>query len=175
MRYIKNIIAFIVICLLFVTCEKNKDESPLEFKLCLLDKLGNEKTEFNYGENIIFSFQVKNNTSENLMLKNFFENENVFRVFKINDKNEIIDYGTPYDLVAEIGYFSVNASKTLYLNCSWKCSNGEEFNSIYFGCLSDKPEQLLEKGNYYTSFSESFIIGENIIEKKYFKINFIVK
>ncbi len=58
----KKILFFSVIALLIftsVSCKK-EDAKSVDFKLTLLDTLGNEKTVFNQRENIVFSFQIIN-------------------------------------------------------------------------------------------------------------------
>lgn len=56
----KNGLALLLftLILVIVSCKKDNSDLPIEYKFVLLDTLGNEKTVFNEGENIIFSFQV---------------------------------------------------------------------------------------------------------------------
>lgn len=62
------------------SCKKNNNELPLDFKLRLLDTLGNEKTVYNQGENIVFSFLVINKSADDLMLESFLDNYEFFRL-----------------------------------------------------------------------------------------------
>ena len=172
MKHLKLIISLIVTVLLFASCEKNKNELPVEFKFVLLDTLGNEKTVFNQGKNIIFSFQVINKSSEDLMLQNFFPNDDFFRVYQTNTNEGTLDYGIPYDGYCKIGYFSIPQNDTLKIEYPWKGNADITEYWIIFGNLSN-PD--LHKGNFYTEFSQSFKIGDIQTEEKHFKINFTVK
>ncbi len=94
----KIILLTLLVTLFFAMgCEKKEDKIPIDFKFRLLDTLGNESTVFNEGENIIFSFEVINNSSEDVYLKNFFPNHDFFRVYQPNTDGGILDYGTPYE------------------------------------------------------------------------------
>ncbi len=176
MKNLKLTILLLVTTLLFIaSCEKNKNELPVEFKFKLLDTLGNEKTVFNQGENIIFSFQVINNSSENLMLENFFPNDDFFRVYQPNTNEGTLNYGIPFDGICYIGYFSVHENKILDLKCPWVNSENTVFYYDCFHCNKELHENFLPIGKYYTEFSQSFKIGNFQTEEKHFKINFTVK
>ncbi len=171
----KILSTFFAIAIIFVSCEKDKTELPVEFKFVLLDTLGIEKTVFNQGENIIFSFQVINKSSEDLIIGNFFPNDDFFRAYQQNTIGGTLDYGKPYDAVCEIGSFPIHAKNKLVFKCPWKDSNNDAF---YCSCLLTEKGQhndVLPIGNFYTEFSQSFKIGEIQTEEKHFKINFTVK
>ncbi len=158
---------------LFTSCDRNKTDLPVEFRYVLLDTLGNEKTVFNYGENIIFSFQVINKSSEDLFLENFLPNENFFRVYQPNTNEGTLDCGVPYTIISEIGGFIIPANDTLKIEYPWNNINTENSNnSVLFG---DSKRVNLHIGSYYTAFSQSFKIGDIQTEEKYFRIDFIIK
>ncbi len=164
---------FATITVLFTSCEKNKTDLPVEFRFVLLDTLGNEKTEFNYGENIIFSFQVINYSSEDLFLENFLPNDDFFRVYQPNTNEGTLDCGIPYTMVSEIGGFIIPANDTLKIEYPWNNINSENSNnSVLFG---DNKRVNLPIGSYYTAFSQSFKIGDIQTEEKHFRIDFTIK
>ena len=175
MNPFKILLTVIATALLFASCEKDKNELPVDFKFILLDTLGNEKTVFNQGENIIFSFQVINNSSEDLFLENFLPNDDFFRVYQPNTNEGTLDYGIPYDIICEIGYFTIPTNDTLEINCPWVNS---ENNNYYYSCLiadTALHETFLPIGNFYTNFEQSFKIGDIQTEEKHFKINFTIQ
>lgn len=170
-----SLLLFATIVLL-ASCNKDTTEPPLEYKFVLLDTLGNEKTEFNQGENIVISFQIINKGSEDLYMQNTLgHNYDFFRVNQLNTNGDTLDYGKPYDGTCEIGHFIIPKNDTLEFNCPWVKS---ENNNFYHFCLYPDPElheTYLPIGNFYTNFEQSFIISGVNTETKYFKINFTVK
>ena len=173
-----SLLLFVTIVIL-ASCNKDKTdktELPLEYKYVLLDTLGNEKTEFNQGENIVFSFQIINKSSEDLMVRNFLGYPGLFRVYQINTNKDTLDYGYPYDGACEIGHFIIPKNDTLEFNCPWVNS---ENNNFYHICLIVGDPTLhqtyLPIGNFYTIIEQSFIIADVNTETKYFKISFTVK
>ncbi len=174
MKYLKLISLLFAVALLFTNCKKNKNELPVEFKFVLLDTLGNEKTVFNQGENIIFSFQVINNSSEDLYIENFLDNNNLFRIYQPNTNGGTLDYGKPYDGICYIGGFFVKANQTLEMKCPWVNSKDSVYHYCFL-CEKELHEKFLPVGNYYTKFSQSFKIDKIQTKEKHFKINFKVK
>jgi len=176
MKNLKLTILLLATALLFIaSCDKNKNELPVEFKFRLLDTLGNEKTEFNQGENIIFSFLVINKNSEDLMLENFLPNNDFFRIYQPNTSEGTLNYGLPYDAICEISYFTIPANDILELKCPWVSSDN---SSYYYNCLltnKELHETFIPVGNFYTNFMQSFKIKDVQTEEKQFKINFTVK
>ncbi|MEA3504684.1 MAG: hypothetical protein U9R32_05740 [Bacteroidota bacterium] len=155
------------------SCAKNKNELPVEFKFRLLDTLGNEKTVFNQGENMIFSFQVINHSSKNLMLENFFPNDDFFRVYQPNINEGTLNYGIPYEAFVLIEYFSILQNDTLKIEYPWEA--GVLWNEKY-PILSNESDNLdLPIGSFYTEFSQSFKIGDIQTETKDFRINFTIE
>ncbi len=179
---ILKIVLFSAIALLIFTtisCEKeDQAELPVDFKFCLLDTLGKEKTVFNQGENIIFSFEIINKTSQDVHIGNFFSNYDFFRVFQLNTPEGKLDYGVPYDhLFCEfIGAFLIPKNDSFKVVIPWY--NDEKYTDGYIGCPIEtfhRDVPKLEKGKYCTEFSQSFKIGENETVEKHFKINFKVQ
>ncbi len=177
----KKIIFFSAIALLIFTtmsCEKEEQDKLLvDFKFRLLDTLGNEKTVFNQGENIVFSFEITNKTSQNVYIGNFFPNDDFFRVFQLNPPKRKLDYGKPYQGYIEIGYFSVKRDSVFKIQIPWKCTF---WNEKYSVLVCDTNNETLPKGNFVTEFSQSFEISEiekehYFTEEKHFKINFTIK
>ncbi len=163
-----------LIVLTAFSCEKDKDNSiPVEFKFRLLDTLGNEKKEFNQGENIIFSFLVVNKSSETIFLENFFPNDDFLRVYQRYTNESSIDYGIPHEFYIKIGGFHIKENDTLEIKYPWlKIDNLDE---TYWVLVGGKENSELPSGNYYTNFSQSFKINDIQTEEKYFEIKFTVK
>jgi len=172
----KNVLILLLIAsaLVIVSCEKDKTDLPIEYKFVLLDTLGNEKTAFNQGENIIFSFQIINKGSEDLYLEKFLPNDEFFRVYNLNTDEGTLDYGVPYTgFTLSAGYF-VYENDTLKIKYPWNNINSENAtNTILFG---NNKRPNLSIGSFTTSFSQSFTFGNNIkTEEKHFEINFTIK
>jgi len=177
----KNRLLFSLFATIVILTSCNKDKTAktdfqLEYKYVLLDTLGNEKTEFNQGENIVFSFQIINKGHEDLyMQNNLGGNYGFFRVNQLNTSGDTLNYGKPYDGICEIGHFIIPKNDTLEFNCPWVKS---ENNSFYHFCLNSDPElhkTYLPNGSFYTNFEQLFIISDVNKETKYFKINFTIK
>ncbi len=159
-------------------CEKDEQNLPVDFKFCLLDTLGNEKTVFNQGENIIFCFEITNKTSQDVRIGNFLPNDNFFRVFQPDTPEGKLDYGKPYNCNVEIGYFSVKRDSIFKIEYPWKGTTS--WNERYSVLFSEIKKENLPKGNFVTEFSQSFEISEiekenYFTEEKHFKINFKVQ
>lgn len=160
--------------MILASCNKDNTDFPLEYKYVLLDTLGNEKTEFNQGENIIFSFQIINKGSEDLHIENFLGD--IFNVHHISTNEDTLDYGYPWDGICEIRGFVIPQKKTYEFNCSWVYSDN---NNFYHYCLFVADPTLhqsyLPIGNFFTIIEPTIEITDLITETKYFKINFTVK
>ena len=178
MRKNKLVLLLFATIMILASCNKDKideTDSPLEYRYVLMDTLGNEKTEFNQGENIIFSFQIINQESEDFAVLNFLSTAWPFKVYQINTNEDTLDYGYPYDGSCEIGHFIIPKNDTTEFNCPWVKS---ENNNFYHPCLSPHPEwheTYLPIGNFYTNFEPTIEIPDLITETKYFEINFTVK
>jgi len=175
MKTIKTATAILLfaLSLFFVSCDKNKQNLPIDFEFVLLDTLGNEKTVFKQGENIIFSFQVKNNSDEDVYLKNSFIYDDFFKVYQTNTPEGTLSYGRPYDVICYIGAFNIPANETFNMKCPWYYATD---STLLHSCLHQKSEvRNLPVGNYFTEFTQSFEIGDIQTEEKHFKINFTVE
>ena len=174
MKYLKLIILLLATVLLIASCKKDENELPVEFKFRLLDTLGNEKTVFNLGENIIFSFLVINNSSEDIYLKNFLPNDDFFRISQTNSSEGILDYGVPYGVLYFIGGTQIEKNDNIDIRFAWKKTELVS-NSSYF-IFGNTDTYNLPIGDFYTGFSQSFELGNEIqTEEKHFEINFTVK
>ena len=157
MTYLKLVSLLFAISLLFASCEKDKNELPLEFKFTLLDTLGNEKTVFNQGENIIFSFQVINNSSEDLYMKHVLPKDGFFSVYRPNTNEGLLNYGRPYDhlFCRYIGGLHIPKNDTFKIVIPWYES--VIYTDGYIGCPLESYHRnvpTLKFGNYYTEFSQ---------------------
>lgn len=155
-------------------CKKEKSNLPLDFELRLLDTLGNKKTVFNYGENIVFSFVIKNNSKSDLMFYHTkMDLDNFFKVTKNG-----ISMGKPYShLFCEfIGAYTLNADSIFKIEIPW--IHNDKFTSGNIGCPLDSYHANTSKlptGNYYTSFKSMFVFNEFKTDEKHFNINFTIK
>lgn len=179
MKKNKLVLLLFATIVILASCNKDKiDEtgSPLEYRYVLMDTLRNEKTEFNQGENIVFSFQVINKGSEDLAIRNFLSTAWPFKVYQIITNEDTLDYGYPYDGSCEIGHFIIPKNDTTEFNSPWVNS---ENNNFYNTCLfvgdSALHETYLPIGNFYTNFEPTIEIPDIKTETKYFEINFTVK
>jgi len=176
----KNKLSLLLFATIVILASCNKDktdktELPLEYKYVLLDTLGNEKTEFNQGENIVFSFQIINKSSEDLMVRNFLGYPGLFRVYQINTNKDTLDYGYPYDYACQVGGFGIPKNGKLEITCPWV---NTENNNFYHICITPNPDlhqAYLPVGNFHTIIEPTIEIPDLITETKYFKINFTVK
>jgi len=178
MKKNKLLLLLFVPIVILASCNKDKIDKtdfPLEYRYILMDTLRNEKTEFNQGENIVFSFQIINKSSEDLMIRNFLSTAWPFKVYQIITNKDTLDYGYPYDGSCEIGHFIIPKNDTMVFNCPWAKS---ENNNFYNLCISPHPEwheTYLPIGNFYTNFEPTIEIPDLKTETKYFEINFTVK
>jgi hypothetical protein len=179
MKTIKILSTFFAIAIIFVSCEKDKTELPVEFKFVLLDTLGIEKTVFNQGENVIFSFVIANKTSEDLYFHHAEMNTNdFFRLHKLNPTEVDLDLGKPYEHIfcEYIGALLIPANGNFKIEMPWVWNENQNYG--YIGCPQDSYHRItypLIKANYYTQFSSSFKINDIQTEEKHFKINFTIK
>ncbi len=178
MKNNKLLLLLFVLIVILASCNKDKideTDSPLEYRYILMDTLRNEKTEFNQGENIVFSFQIINKSSEDLMIRNFL-GPWPFKVYQIKINEDTLDYGYPYDGSCEVGGFMIPKNDTTEFNCPWVYS---ENNNFYHFCLfvgdPTLHETYLPIGNFYTNFEPTIEIPDLKTETKYFEINFTVK
>ena len=174
MRNLEFLTLIFTVALFFSSCEKNKNELPVKFEFNLLDTMGIEKIEFNHGENIIFSFQMINHSSEDLVLENFFPNNEFFRVYQTDTQEGILDWGIPYDGYYKISGFKMSSNDTLRIEYPWESKTGI-INENYWIVFGDKTNPALQRGDYTTYFSQSFKIDDIKMEEQHFKINFTVK
>jgi hypothetical protein len=166
MKKITSVILILgIIIFTAFSCESDNNSISVNFKLRLLNEQGKETKIFNEGENIIFSFLIINNSSEDLFLENFLPNDDFFRVYKLSETEANVDYGIPYGAVLEINGYQINAKDTLEIKYGWKESENIP-NSSYFITYHIETNEL-PKGSYISTFSSSFNIGNlNINEKK---------
>jgi hypothetical protein len=164
---------FCMVGFIVLGCKKDHNELPVEFKFRLLDTLGNEKTTFKRGENIIFSFQVINKTSEDLILGNFFPNDDFFRVYGPNTYEGTLDYGRPYEAYIKIGSFSILSDDTLKIEYPW--AGGIFWNEKFPILSNENANESLPVGSLYTEFTQSFKINDIQTGEMHFRINFNVE
>lgn len=161
------------------SCNKNKNELPVEFMFRLLDENGTIKTLFNEGENVIFSFVIVNKTKEDLFFYHSEMNTNdFFRLYKIDSLQGKLDLGKPYDYIfcEMIGALMVPVDSVLKIEIPWLWDENQSFG--YIGCPNDNYHSItfpLTTGDYKTAFSSHFRIGNIQTEEKHFEIRFTVK
>ncbi len=180
MKSIKVLLTVLIVIIILASCKKNEPElQQVKFKFTLLDTLGNEKTIFNQGENIIFSFQIINESSKDLFLETFRPDNDFFKVYRLGSINEGgVSYGRPYEhLFCEyVGGFIVPQNDRFAIIIPWY--DDSKYTTGYIGCPLKNfhgEVQELPIGKYYTEFYQSFKIGDIQTEEKHFEINFKIK
>ena len=140
-----------------ISCEKKDNENnfPISLNYELLDSLKNAKTSFRYGENIIFSFRMANNTDSILYYEINFMNDDFFKVYKKNG-GELNPIGKPYQSINyeyRLGQNLIPAGETYGFILPWIPDSDVNHYPPFFYVLPNKP---LDKGEYYTGFSSVF-------------------
>ena len=179
MKTNKLILLLFATIVILASCSKDLTDNPevppaYEFRYVLQDTLGNEKTEFNFGENIVFSFQIIYNRLIDVSIRNFLGGgQGLFRVYQVKINGDTLDHGYPTVGICEVGHLSINENDTTEFNCPWVKS---ENNNFYHDCLFPHPDvqgNYLPIGNYYTEFENSFVFllggSTDTTETKYFE------
>ncbi len=153
-----NILILIQLSLIaLLSCEKedNKNDFPLSLSYELLDSLGNSKTTFSKGEEIIFSFKITNNSDSILYFETNFINEEFFKVYKI-ENGEKISMGRSfkglYCYYVPTPAFHILPGKSGGVAIPWSPVNEHYYP---FCNLVQKPP--LDVGDYFTGFESNFI------------------
>lgn len=118
----------------------------------VFDRNGEPKTSFKQGEEIVFSFWLKNKVSESLDIRNF-ENNPIMDVYLLNGGVQDEHFGRPY------GGFCVSPTfSTILANDIWKIDIPWMSDlDIEFDCPSIAKEPL-PRGDYVSSFIHNFEI-----------------
>lgn len=132
-----------------------KEVDGIEFKFCLLNDQGEPATIFNEGENFTFSFSIKNNLEDTLIITTEFINSEFFRVYNTQDN---IDMGKPWtglwcEFSLEPQTLMLPPVQSLKLNCPWVLI--ENNKPDYPLCMSESKNPLA-KGEYYTKLDLDF-------------------
>lgn len=155
-----------------------KEVDGIQFKFCLLNKEGEPATIFNEGENFTFSFSIKNNFEDTVIITPEFISSEFFRVYHTQDN---IDMGKPWTgswclfrLEPEI--FILPPVQSRQLNCPWMLTGNNKPD--YPLCMAESKNPLA-KGDYYTKFNLDFHYSKNgkkeQINNIIFKINFKIQ
>jgi hypothetical protein len=166
-----------IILVTALSCDKINNDTLVNFKFRLLDEQGNEKTVFNEGENVIFSFFIENKTSEDLT---FYQHEmntdDFFRLYKINSTEGVSDLGKPYfHIFCDKILLKVPANGIFKIEIPWLWYENQNYG--YIGCPHEYYHNdtfPLTSGDYRTTFSSTFKIGDIQTEEKHFEIKFTV-
>ena len=174
------ILIFQVFLLALIACEKEDNDLPVTLKLELLDENSVSCNQFEYGENIIFSFKMTNNLDSILYYDLSFMNDEFFKVY-LKDGDDLIAIGKPYvSLYLELRYgqFFISGNTTSGNFLPWISDS-----SIVHvpPCFVIHPNEPLEKGDYVTGFTSDFKFytkdKSEIYELKNqsFEVNFIIE
>jgi len=154
-----------------------KEIDGIAFKFCLLNEQGEPTTIFNEGENIIFSFSLKNNLKENISIPTQFINDDFFRVYE--NKNTDMGKawtGTWCNFSNEKMIIELFPSEQKELNCPWRLS--DIFQADYPLCKGDDMNPL-PQGEYFTSLHFNLLYTvegkQESIKNVIFKINFKIQ
>ncbi|OUJ76229.1 hypothetical protein [Hymenobacter crusticola] len=150
--------------LLFLGCgkEEAKPQDQLTARFVLLNEKRQETTVFAAGDNVIFSFQLRNKSGQDVGLKNpIFNTEHFCEVYQ-REKNDNagISLGVPYQGVF-CTYQGANlllANSTLTQEISW--AEDKAIPTVGFFC-GRSPQQLLPVGKYRTAFTTAIDIVQN--------------
>ncbi len=172
-------LAFAAFALLEAGCTEDiQKNEPISFEFQLLDEKGNPSTVFNEGENIVFDFQIINNTDVDCYFyQHKFNTERFLEVYSA-DK---VSLGKPYRSIFcdKIGLLIIEPKSALSVKASWITdSNCCDFPYL---CGVNK-QSILPKGKYSTGFEGPFTFrfsGSDedqyyIIDNIGFQINFEV-
>lgn len=155
-----------------------KEVDGIEFKFCLLNEKGEPATVFKEGENFLFNFSFKNNTSNTIIVTTEFINQNFYRVFRSSSNT---DKGKPwtglwcqYSLSPQ--EITLEQSNSKELRCPWIL---DERNTPDYPLCMSMSKDLLNKGEYFTSFTLDFHYTSNgktkVIKDITFKILFQIQ
>ena len=155
-----------------------KEVDGIQFKFCLLNQQGEPDTIFNVGENFTFSFSIKNNLEDALVITTEFISSEFFRVYRTQDN---IDMGKPwtgvwceFSLAPRI--LRLPPVQSRQLNCPWMLTENDKPN--YPLCMAESKNPLA-KGDYYTKLNLDFHYSKNgkkeQINNVIFKINFKIQ
>lgn len=166
----------------FVGCDKLDNELPIAFKYRALDVDGNERSVFNEGENVIFSFVTENKSDRKIFTNPCYPNyPGFFDLYKINTSEGDFNLGSPFEFYILVNYkVEIDVNGATEIQAPWyKYASGEyPLSYPYDGVHVDTPD--LTKGEYKSSFSASFKFkdadgNEYETETKYFEFKFTVK
>ena len=154
-----------------------KEIDGIAFKFCLLNEQRKPTANFIEGENIIFSFSLKNNLKESISIPTYFINDDFYRIYENNNT----DMGKAWTGIwCEFRYENMMIELLPYeqkeLNCPWRLS--EIFQADYPLCKGDDMNPL-PQGEYLTSlrFDLFYIVEgkQKCIKNAIFKINFRIQ
>ncbi|MFT6970782.1 MAG: hypothetical protein ACJAXX_001348 [Roseivirga sp.] len=132
-----------------------RTDGDFEFKYGLFNTQGQPTTEFNQGDQIIFSFWMTNDTDQSWYLIQS-EYRDFFRVYKIEGVDNQIDMGQPHDgmfFQKKLGIGPISKN-TLKFELPWVVPASMELDRGLWKKGRNAPP--LEKGNYRTVFDQSF-------------------
>lgn len=137
-----------------------KEVDGIQFKFCLLNKEGEPATIFNEGENFTFSFSIKNNFEDTLIITTEFISSEFFRVFHTQDN---IDMGKPWTgLWCEFRLgpqiLMLPPVQSIQLNCPWALTENNKPDHPL--CMGESKNPLA-KGEYYTKLNLDFHYSKN--------------
>lgn len=194
----KNITKLLIFLAIFIcsTCNENEDDLPIYvevnlnspvpiaeissqrilFSYFLSDEEGTAKTKFNQGENFVFNFAIKNEDDKYLCIVNdFLLNKSLCAV-----KNDKILILSPFEFLGreKIGSAAhqLLPGNEYQLKVPWSDPR-DKWTSLHCEFTSNHRD-LLPKGDYYTSFSQTFCFdradgnGSFCTVNITFKINF---
>lgn len=175
-------LSFCLFCLFsFCSCDTSDtvEADSFSYEFRLLNENGNPSTQFEEGENLIFSFLIINKTREDIFLQQeSFDTSDFLKVHSqaYSNEGEAV-MGKPYETIFctyQNGVL-IPASDTLKLEIPWVVNISNNYPHF---CLLQE-NSYLQAGKYKTSFTSSFKFekGESSFEteKMHFEIGFEVK
>jgi hypothetical protein len=122
---------------------------------------GEPAVSFQQGQNILFRFRVKNNTSQDVLLTNpLFETDHFLEVSRVNTATSRTVVGKPYKYIfcAYIGGYSVRAHDLLDLTIPWEADVAYPTNAVF---CEPAANSYLPTGHYSCSFTTTLRFDPN--------------
>jgi hypothetical protein len=153
----------IVLGVLTSACHKEAEapSSTIEADFELLNTQGQSATSFRQGQNIVFRFRVKNNTSDDVLLTNpLFETTHFLEVSKISAGNTSTVVGKPYKYVfcSYMGGYPVQANNALVMTIPWVEDAAYPTSEVF---CKHSANSYLPAGRYKCSFTTELKLDNN--------------
>jgi len=155
--------AIMLLVVLTSACRK-KEEAPaaaIDADFELLNTQGQPAVSFRQGQNILFRFRLKNNTSQNALLTNpLFETDHFLEVSRVNTAISRTVVGKPYKYIfcAYVGGYPVRAHDRLVITIPWVADAAYPMSDVF---CAHAANSYLPTGHYSCSFTTALRFDPN--------------